>query len=618
MVRRVAFAVPGDLSTPTGGYAYDKRMIAELERLGWQVDVVDLGDGFPWPSDEARMRALGRLAAVPAGRIVVVDGLALGVLPDAASQLCPHHPLIALVHHPLALESGLSAEEADILRASERAALAVASRVIVTSVATARQLVADYAVPIDRIIVAQPGNDPAPAARGSDDGIVRLLSVGAVVPRKGFDVLIAALATMSDLPWHLTIVGARDRDPKTAAQLDADIARFKLGERVSVLGAVASERLNELYIGADLFVLASRFEGYGMAYAEAIAHGLPVIGTTAGAIPDTVPPDAAVLVPPDDAAALALALRRLIENTDERRRLAAGAREAAGRLPTWQASANDIRTRAGGPLMSFSAQWLALREPYDLRARNAQVRDAVAASFTGAPSLRIVDLACGTGSTLRALSPHLPPHQHWRLADNDLSLLARASETAHPEGVTVSAVPLDLNHDLEAVLDGAVDLVATSALLDLVSEAWLERLAVEIAARSIPLYAALSYDGRIALEPADPLDAEIIAAVNAHQRTDKGFGPALGPAAASSAIARFESLGYSVVQGASDWVVEPDGREFQLDVLSGWASAARDMGDPPLADIVEWLTRRRDSVTAGRSSMRVGHVDFFARPIATR
>ena len=339
MVRRVAFAVPGDLSTPTGGYAYDKRMIASSTRLGWQVDVVDLGDGFPWPRDEARMRALWRLAAVPAGRIVVVDGLALGVMPDAASQLCPHHPLIALVHHPLALESGLSAEEADILRASERAALAVASRVIVTSVATARQLVADYAVPIDRIIVAQPGNDPAPAARGSADGTVRLLSVGAVVPRKGFDVLIAALATMSDLPWHLTIVGARDRDPKTAAQLDADIARFKLGERVSVLGAVASERLNELYIGADLFVLASRFEGYGMAYAEAIAHGLPVIGTTAGAIPDTVPPDAAVLVPPDDAAALALALRRLIENTDERRRLAAGAREAAGRLPTWQASA---------------------------------------------------------------------------------------------------------------------------------------------------------------------------------------------------------------------------------------------------------------------------------------
>jgi SAM-dependent methyltransferase len=268
--------------------------------------------------------------------------------------------------------------------------------------------------------------------------------------------------------------------------------------------------------------------------------------------------------------------------------------------------------------MSFSASWLALREPYDLQARNTDARNAVAAAFKGAPSLRIVDLACGTGSTLRALAPHLPPHQRWRLADNDLSLLARASETAHPDGVTVSATPLDLNRDLEAALDGAVDLVATSALLDLVSEAWLERLAVEIAARAIPLYAALSYDGRVELSPGDPLDAKIVAAVNAHQRTDKGFGPALGPTAASFAIKRFEALGYSVVHGASDWVIGPDGSEMQTEILSGWASAAREMRDPPLPDIVEWLTRRHAAVAAGRSSMRVGHVDFFARPIGRR
>ncbi len=340
MVRRVAFAVPGDLATPTGGYAYDKRMIDELARLGWQVDVVDLGDGFPWPSAETRKHAEARLLAIPEGRIIVVDGLAFGVLPEAAAELRQAHPLVALVHHPLALESGLSEQQADRLRASERAALANAHGVIASSAATAALLTADYAVPSTSISVACPGTDPAPAARGSDDGIVRLLSVGAVVPRKGFDVLIAALATLADLPWQLTIAGARDRDPKAAARLDADIARFELGTRVDVLGAVAAERLDALYTGADLFVLASRFEGYGMAYAEAIAHGLPVIGTTAGAIPDTVPAGAAVLVPPDDAGALAGALRRLVENADARGRLAAGAREAAGRLPTWQASAN--------------------------------------------------------------------------------------------------------------------------------------------------------------------------------------------------------------------------------------------------------------------------------------
>ena len=339
MVRRIAFAVPGDLATPTGGYAYDRRMIAELERLGWQIDVIDLGGRFPWPDDAHKKASVARLSAAPAGRTIVVDGLALGVLPDAALALRARNPLIALVHHPLALETGLSVQQADAMRASERAALAAVSVVVVTSAATARQLTSDYAVSADRIVVAPPGNDPVPMAQGSTDGMVRLLSVGAVVPRKGFDVLIAALATLTELPWRLTIAGDLGRSPKAAARLDADIVRFKLGDLVAVLGAVPAERLAQLYAGADMFALASRFEGYGMAYAEAIAHGLPVVGTTAGAIPDTVPAAAGVLVAPDDAGAFAAALRRLIENPDERRCMAIAARDAALRLPDWPSSA---------------------------------------------------------------------------------------------------------------------------------------------------------------------------------------------------------------------------------------------------------------------------------------
>jgi len=177
---------------------------------------------------------------------------------------------------------------------------------------------------------------------------------------------------------------------------------------------------------------------------------------------------------------------------------------------------------------------------------------------------------------------------------------------------------LDLNRDLEAALDGPVDLVATSALLDLVSDTWLDRLVVEIAARSIPLYAALSYDGRTKLTPSDPLDAAIAAAVNAHQRTDKGFGPALGPAAGAFAIARFEALGYSVVHGTSDWAIGPDDIDLQIEILAGWASAAHEVGALSLADTTAWLTRRRGAVAAGLSSLSVGHVDFFAMPNATR
>jgi methyltransferase family protein len=268
--------------------------------------------------------------------------------------------------------------------------------------------------------------------------------------------------------------------------------------------------------------------------------------------------------------------------------------------------------------MSFAAEWLALREPYDLAARNREVVDAVVDGVADDPAIAIVDLACGTGSTLRALSPHLGPRQSWRLADNDIGLLARAAGNAEPPRVSVTPMAVDLARDLEAALDGAVDLVTTSALLDLVSAEWLERLAVEAAARRLPVYAALTYDGHASLEPAERLDAAVIAAVNRHQRGDKGFGPALGPAAADAAIAGFEAVGYAVMQGPSDWVFGHDDREIQNEVLVGWAAAAREIGGVAQHDIIDWLTRRRAHVTAGRSAMRVGHIDFFARPMGWR
>jgi glycosyltransferase involved in cell wall biosynthesis len=237
------------------------------------------------------------------------------------------------------LDPGLDTVQAELLRESERAALAVSARVVVTSEATARILMADYGVSSQRVSVVRPGTDLVPPAPGSDDGVVRLLSVGSVVPVKGYDVLIKAVAMLADMRWHLTIAGDRTRDPVAAARLDADIAAYGLEDRVSVLGAVSPERILELFSASDLFVLASRFEGYGMALAEAIAHGLPVVSTKAGAIPDTVPAEAGMLVPPGDPVALANSLRRLISGRDERRRLAAYARAAAIRLPTWSASA---------------------------------------------------------------------------------------------------------------------------------------------------------------------------------------------------------------------------------------------------------------------------------------
>lgn len=338
MIRRIAFAVPGDLATPTGGYAYDRRIIGELRRLGFGVDVIDLGDGFPRPSAGTRGAVLAKLAKIPPGVAIVVDGLALGVLPEVAA-LGGRNPLIGLVHHPLALETGLAPEEAERFRASERAALAGMRAVIVTSATIAHVLIADYGVSPDALSVAPPGSDRVSCARGGGGDVVALLSVGIIVPRKGYDLLVAALATLGDLPWRLTIAGDRRRDAQASARLDTDILRHGLTARVAIEGAVSAERLAELYSGADVFVLASRYEGYGMAFAQAIAHGVPVIGTTAGAIPETVAAGAGLLVPPDDVAALAAALRLLISDAGERARRAGNARAAANLLPTWAASA---------------------------------------------------------------------------------------------------------------------------------------------------------------------------------------------------------------------------------------------------------------------------------------
>jgi glycosyltransferase involved in cell wall biosynthesis len=318
-------------------------VIAGLRQRGCEVDVIDLGDGFPRPAPETVDAVLPRLRRVPAGQPIVVDGLALGVLPDAAAALRSSHRVIALVHHPLALESGLTPAETAALRDSERVALAAVRRVVVTSPATRRILVADYGVPTEIIAVALPGSErmsAAAAVRKSGGETINLLAVGAVVPRKGYDVLIEALSRLVDLDWRLVIAGDCKRDGATARELAMIIAGKRLEARVCLAGAVNEHDLGSLYRDADVFVLASRFEGYGMAYAEAIAHGVPVIGTRTGAVPDTVPPGAGILLPPDDATALAAALRAMIADAGLRERCSEAARMAP--MPTWEAAAQTF------------------------------------------------------------------------------------------------------------------------------------------------------------------------------------------------------------------------------------------------------------------------------------
>jgi glycosyltransferase involved in cell wall biosynthesis len=277
---------------------------------------------------------------LPAGRPILIDGLALGVLPAQLLRVLPG-PVIALCHHPLALETGTVPAAARRLRASERAALAACARVIATSTTTARTLTADFAVPEARLTVACPGTDPAPRARGSGGPGVAILSVGSLTPRKGHDVLIAALAGLAQLDWRLTIAGPADRDPAHARELAGLIEAAGLQDRVTLAGALDAGAIARAYDGADLFALASRFEGFGMAFTEAMARGLPVVGCKAGAVPEATR-GAAQLVEPSDPEALRAVLAPLIGDRAARARLADACWQAAQGFTRWPATAAKV------------------------------------------------------------------------------------------------------------------------------------------------------------------------------------------------------------------------------------------------------------------------------------
>ncbi len=338
MNRQLHVVLPGDPDTPTGGYIYDKRMIAELRHAGWTVALHALGPGFPNPSREETAAADALLTALPEGAIVVLDGLCLGVLPEVVQRQQGRLCLIGLVHHPLAEETGLDEPQRQRLFVSERDALAACRRVIVTSPFTASALT-PYGVPPDRIGTAPPGTDPAPLAPGSRGPGLHLISAASLTPRKGHDVLLAALALLQDRDWRLTLAGSPDLDPLWAAKIRGLIADQGLGRRVTLHGVLSGAALDGFYASGDVFVLASHYEGYGMVLAEALARGLPIVATTGGAIPFTVPADAGVLVPPGDSAAFATALSRLFDTPALRAALAAGARRARDGLLDWPRAA---------------------------------------------------------------------------------------------------------------------------------------------------------------------------------------------------------------------------------------------------------------------------------------
>jgi len=259
-------------------------------------------------------------------------------------------------------------------------------------------------------------------------------------------------------------------------------------------------------------------------------------------------------------------------------------------------------------MSAFTADWLALREPADAAARAARL----VAPFAGRVR-RVVDLGAGTGANIRYLTPRLGGAQDWLAVDRDPALLADLAARAPPEGARVRTLELDLATGLDTLPLEGVDLVAASALLDLVSAAWLERLAARCAEAGAGVLFALTYDGRVEWSPADPGDARMLELVNRHQRTDKGFGPALGPAAALEAAERFSRLGYAIEQARSDWLLGPDQSALQSALVDGWAAAALELAPGERARCEDWARRRRAHIAAGASRLRAGHADLAGR-----
>ena len=331
----LAFLVPGALDQVTGGYLFDRRIVEGLRRAGRKVDVVELAGAYPAADAAAHAAVAAAFAALPDGSAAVIDGLALPgaetCLADAASRL----RLVGFIHHTLALETGLTTAEQAHYADLEARQLPLLRGAICPSAETARALVG-YGLPPERIAIVPPGTaKPAAPAPLRTSGRLRLLCVATVTPRKGHLLLIEALASLADLDWDLLCIGSLERDPAEASALRAAIARHGLGSRVTLAGEWPPERLAEAYQAADAFVLPSFLEGYGMAFAEALAHGLPIVATRGGAIPDTVPESAGLLVPVGDTAALAAALRRLLMEDGLRGALAEGAARAGAALPDW-------------------------------------------------------------------------------------------------------------------------------------------------------------------------------------------------------------------------------------------------------------------------------------------
>jgi len=335
------FVVPGSLTQRTGGYRYNAAVIQGLTEKGWLIGVHELpGDTWPMLSRPDRAECARILDTLPDDSLIVLDGLAISGLLEVLPELTARTRVMALVHCPLFRETGISPALKARFLEEETHALSLVQRVVATSTWAGGDVVRSFGVPRGKLGVVEPGVAPAPPAVGSDGK--RLLCVASLTQRKGQLVLLQALGQLKAIPWELHLVGSPDRDPGYAARVRAAIQKYDLSDRVTLTGELAGEALDRAYHEADVFVLPSWYETYGMVFTEALARGLPVVTTRAGAVPSTVPEAARLIVEPGDAEGLATELERVLTDHHLRAQLADAAAELRRQLPTWDAAVHGF------------------------------------------------------------------------------------------------------------------------------------------------------------------------------------------------------------------------------------------------------------------------------------
>lgn len=642
--------VAGDPDQRTGGYIYDAHIVAALRERGLSINVVGLAGRFPDADDEAAQALANTLSALQDHAQVIIDGLAMGALPDVVANHAERLDITALLHHPLGDEQGLNEIDQQRFHRSELCGLAHVNRVIVTSRFTERRVKAladQYALPFSApITVVEPGVERAhvsPAAQPSEP--IRLLCVATLTPRKGQDILVQALANVERGHWRCDCFGGA-RDVAFTNRVQTLIDNHQLGDRVTLHGECDAATLEAAYQNAHALVLPSWYEGYGMVVTEALAHGLPVITTTGGALRDTLPKGAGISVVPGDVKALTSALVAFCNDETLRTELRAGAAAARDRLGDWQAAGKAFAealqqssTLSAGS--QFAADWLSLREGVDASSRSQALVDALAswlsekqqraesALLTEASSpITLADLGCGRGSNSQFLAPRLYDAQRWMLIDHDPALLneaySRTSQlnTGKGEPLQVETHCVSLKQLDHPALTHC-DVVTASALIDLVSQEWIDALAAQCAKHRQALLITLNITGEwyftnAQQQPLNDLDDRWISELfNAHQRRDKGLGGALGGDAHSALAKAMAVHGYRVNEAETPWHLaagKPAQYPLMCSLVEGWANAATEQAPEAASRIAQWRDERLRRVVEGEIGIWVGHRDLLALP----